>query len=213
MSSTNHPPEVVDTKEMEALVDKYTKDFPVHHATASSRLPGDVLLLTGSTGHFGSAILEQLVLRNHVRKIYAFNRPDKRGKTIRQRHLDAFIDHGQDVTLLDSPKISWVMGDTSQSDLGITKEVYSEVSLPLNLLYKTPNSVRKHRCATLLRMLFITPGKCTSTLLFPRMNLSYEVYATLSIWRCFHRINRRLVCYLRAPAECLWVGYFYLNTH
>jgi hypothetical protein len=176
MAPSNRLPEPVDYKDIQDTIDKYTKDFPAHRP--STRLPaseiwGDVILLTGSTGHFGSAVLAQLVLRTHVKKIYAFNRPHKGGKTLKQRHLEAFLDHGQDIALLNSPKLSFVEGDTSRPDLGITNELYAEVGFFVDSA-KRGTKVCVHtidRFAIPSRILFTMLGEFTLAPRFDRSNL------------------------------------------
>jgi NAD(P)-dependent dehydrogenase (short-subunit alcohol dehydrogenase family) len=122
------PIELVEIKRVQEFIEKYTKGFPHHHPSSSGGRPGNVVLLTGSTGQLGTALLTQLALCDNVTKIYAFNRRSKTETTMKQRHYEAFIERGLDIAILESPKVVFVEGDTSDATLGISKELFSEVS-------------------------------------------------------------------------------------
>ncbi|KDQ07667.1 hypothetical protein BOTBODRAFT_166803 [Botryobasidium botryosum FD-172 SS1] len=113
-------------KEMIAMVDKYTVNFPAHTPTAPAPT-SEVALLTGSTGAIGSAILAHLVTLPSVSRIYAFNRKSKNGPSIRQRQLRSLEDRGLDVSIIDLPKVMFVEGDTAVPGLGLSKELYFEI--------------------------------------------------------------------------------------
>ncbi|KAF8514478.1 hypothetical protein JB92DRAFT_2789445 [Gautieria morchelliformis] len=108
------------------LVAKYTHDWPKHQPADDATNPTDeTILLTGSTGGLGSQILAQLVAMPSVSRIFAFNRPAR--KSSRERHSEAFLDRGNDVTLLDSEKIVYVEGDTSVKGFNIKPELFAEI--------------------------------------------------------------------------------------
>ena len=111
--------------DMNALVDKYSSNFPQRHP--SSLHPSqEAVLLTGSTGGLGSHILETLVLDDQISRIYALNRRDKR-ITSRRKLVSVFEDRGIDATLLDSPKIVFLEGDTTKEKLGLGDIIYEEL--------------------------------------------------------------------------------------
>jgi len=111
--------------EMNALVDKYSSNFPQRHP--SSLHPSqEAVLLTGSTGGLGSHILETLVLDDQISRIYALNRRDKR-ITSHRKLVSVFEDRGIDATLLDSPKIVFLEGDTTKEKLGLDDIIYEEL--------------------------------------------------------------------------------------
>ena len=110
---------------MNALVDKYSSNFPQRHP--SSLHPSqEAVLLTGSTGGLGSHILETLVLDDQISRIYALNRRDKR-ITSRRKLVSVFEDRGIDATLLDTPKIVFLEGDTTKEKFGLGDTIYEEL--------------------------------------------------------------------------------------
>ena len=86
-----------------------------------------VVLLTGSTGGLGSYLLAPLLSRQDVGIVYAFNRPSKTGRTVQRRQRMTFEDRGLDTSLLDSEKLVYVEGDTSQPNLSLDDETYAEI--------------------------------------------------------------------------------------
>jgi len=107
---------------------KYSQNWPIHHPSKDSANPSsEVVLLTGSTGGLGSQLLAQLVVMPTVSRIYAFNRPAGDGRTSRDRHLEAFLDRGDDTALLDSEKITFVEGDTAVEGFAIRGELLKEI--------------------------------------------------------------------------------------
>lgn len=108
---------------LESYVRRFTQNWPVHQPRLTVK--DEVVLLTGSTGGLGSQLLAQLVQIPSVSCIYAFNR--KSSKSLYERHLEEFKDRGNDVNLLDSPKIVFIVGDTSEPGFGIDGELFREV--------------------------------------------------------------------------------------
>ncbi|KAL4257534.1 Adenylate-forming Reductase [Pleurotus pulmonarius] len=104
--------------EMEAMVEKYSQDYPMHGPSLESGTleysNRESVLLTGSTGSLGSYILERLLLDDAIHKVYALNRKDRRPsiRSIEERQKDAFVERGLNVDLLESPKLIFVEGDT-----------------------------------------------------------------------------------------------------
>ncbi|KAJ7899903.1 putative aminoadipate reductase [Mycena leptocephala] len=112
---------------IEAMIAKYTTDrSPL--VSDSPKLAGhSVVLLTGSTGSLGSQILASLLKDDRVKRIYAFNRPSERALTSSERHRAVFEDRGLDTSLLSSPKLSFVEGQTYEKDLGVAVNLYNEI--------------------------------------------------------------------------------------
>src|SRR6266511_1194259 len=65
---------------------------------------GHVVLITGSTGNMGSRVLVGLLKDEHVKTVYAINRPSA-GKGISKRQMERFEDSGLDKELIRSSKV------------------------------------------------------------------------------------------------------------
>ncbi|KAL0958751.1 hypothetical protein HGRIS_014075 [Hohenbuehelia grisea] len=108
--------------EMEAMVSKYSSNFPKHIASIHAA-DTEVVLLTGSTGGLGSYILQTLLEDPLISRVYALNRADKNGKPIYERQAAAFQDRDIDLGLLDSPKLIFLEGDTTLESFGLDKDL------------------------------------------------------------------------------------------
>ena len=106
-------------RSMEDMVKEFTRSFPTHQP--SLPLPEkEGVLVTGTTGSLGSHLLHVLLITPSVAKIYALNRLDRNGNlAVRDRQKKAFKEHGLDVSLLDSPKLVLLEGDTSLRGFGL----------------------------------------------------------------------------------------------
>ncbi|KAF7303443.1 Acetyl-CoA synthetase-like protein [Mycena indigotica] len=144
----------VDATEMvEAMITKYTQEFPPRapHQQASEH----VALLTGSTGGLGSHLLDILLRHPAVRTVYAFNRP---GRTlVAERQATAFRERGLDVVLLQGKKLVFLEGDTTRADLGLQPEMLAVLRSTLTVIIhnawaldfnKSLASFEPHVCGT-----------------------------------------------------------------
>ncbi|KDQ17949.1 hypothetical protein BOTBODRAFT_29264 [Botryobasidium botryosum FD-172 SS1] len=114
--------------ELNALVARYTADFPAHCPRTPPVSPtSDVALLTGTTGGLGCVLLRDLVALPSVSRVYAFNRQDKGGRSLRERQAESLLERGLDPKILDSPKVILVEGNLAAPDLGVSKELYAEL--------------------------------------------------------------------------------------
>ncbi|KAG2093538.1 putative aminoadipate reductase [Suillus discolor] len=91
------------------------------------------VVLTGSTGGLGSYLLADLLQREDVSVVYAFNRPSK-GTSIQQRQEDAFEDRGLDFSVLQSDKLVYVETDTSHDNLGLDEELYQKIRTSVTVI-------------------------------------------------------------------------------
>ena len=127
------------------LVDKYTPSFPALNGTTITNgnhvSSGDIILITGSTGSFGSNILAKLIASPQVTHIYALSRASAEG--VEERHRSAFSREGLDVELLESDKIRFVEGDASETSFGVDNALFTEVSRLASILTGFPS----HNCS------------------------------------------------------------------
>ncbi|KAH8110852.1 acetyl-CoA synthetase-like protein [Phellopilus nigrolimitatus] len=117
------------SRELEALVSKYTTDFPTFVAGEESRDggDGDVVLLTGSTGSIGSNILAKLIESKAVKRIYAMSRSSADGVSVKERHFKAFKRESLDSRLLEDARVRFLEGDASHPDFAIDPKQFVEV--------------------------------------------------------------------------------------
>ncbi|GJJ11568.1 putative NRPS-like protein biosynthetic cluster [Clathrus columnatus] len=162
-------------KRLQDFIRKYTQNWPKHKPGSVQGPYPEVILLTGSTGSLGSQIFAELINTHSVRRIYAFNRPSS--KTLRQRHIEAFADRGNDLSLLDSDKIVYVEGDTSAQNLGIDPELFEQVDFNISLVSfeQTVRGVRN-----LIDLALVSPHTTTPRLLFTSSIGNVKLWANIS---------------------------------
>ena len=111
--------------DIEKYIATYSEDFPQHKASAA--MPKDeAILVTGTTGGLGTTLLAQLVQMSSVSRIYALNRPSKRA--LKERQEEALVERGYDAAIASSPKVVLLESSGASDHLGLTLEVYNEVS-------------------------------------------------------------------------------------
>lgn len=114
---------------MNALVAKYTQNLPAHAGSLERHTEAGCILLTGTTGVLGTALLVEFAASAEVEKIYAVNR---RGSTpAKERQRTALQAQNADLNVLDCSKIVWIETNLEDANLGLRPEVYQEVSSPL----------------------------------------------------------------------------------
>ncbi|KAJ7096117.1 hypothetical protein C8R44DRAFT_813206 [Mycena epipterygia] len=101
---------------MEAMVQKYTQGLQQHMATAAAP-KAQAVLVTGTTGAFGSQILAHLLALPEISTIYAFNRPSS---NLRERQFSSFVVNGIDTRLLDSPKLKLLAGELNAPQFALS---------------------------------------------------------------------------------------------
>ena len=115
--------------QMEELVSRYTSTFPAHVPIIP--VPEkDTVLVTGTTGALGSAVLASLVESPDVVKIYALNRPNHRreGSGIIERQRQALCVRGYDPDLVYYPKVKLVEAEISADGInGVNSTLGREV--------------------------------------------------------------------------------------
>jgi len=126
---TGTDPAAGKLKDLDELVSEFSVDFPKHHASmAEPRSTGEVVFLTGSTGGLGTQLLSHLASMSNVSHVYAINRRSSNGKCSRERQVLALAERGLDVSIIDSPRVTLVEGDTSAPSFGIDRKLFEAVS-------------------------------------------------------------------------------------
>lgn len=111
--------------EMHALVDKYGQDFPRH--TPRTAAPSqETVLVTGTTGGLGTALLAALVDNPTVQRVYALNR--RRDVPLAERQRGVLVERGYDADrILGSDKVVLIETSLEEERLGLQPAVYDEV--------------------------------------------------------------------------------------
>ncbi len=87
------------------------------------------VLLTGSTGALGSFILAKLIICPEVDVIYCLSRVSGSSKSLLDRHYDIFDRQALDKGLLTSVKVRLLPADLTIADLGLGRNILTEVSI------------------------------------------------------------------------------------
>ncbi|KIY43717.1 acetyl-CoA synthetase-like protein [Fistulina hepatica ATCC 64428] len=83
----------------------------------TAHFPKETVLVTGTTGSLGTALLAQLVALDSVGKVYAFNRPSSRKTVDRQRQ--SLKLRGYDEDIATSPKVTYVDGSLTPDGINV----------------------------------------------------------------------------------------------
>ncbi|KAG1869467.1 hypothetical protein DFJ58DRAFT_723325 [Suillus subalutaceus] len=132
--SSRNGPSAVDAKtDIENMIKKYSVGFGSSVRDDSiilidgRRRDDHMVILTGSTGGFGSYLLSSLLQRGDVSAVHAFNCPSREVASNDQRQKIGFEGRGLDITLLHLEKPVYVETDTSHDDLGLDEQLYQKV--------------------------------------------------------------------------------------
>ncbi|KAJ5634594.1 type I iterative polyketide synthase [Penicillium herquei] len=112
---------------IDAIVQKYTKDFVAPSYTSSStKLPslgsGHCVLVTGATGSLGAHIVASLAQRPDIHKVVCLNRLSATEATVRQQESLQMRGISLDPTSLSKLKV--IETDTSKPNLGLSPDNY-----------------------------------------------------------------------------------------
>lgn len=125
-----------DAKVMEAMVEKFSVDFPMHtpRGAPAARSLDEVVFVSGTSGRLGAHLLAQVLARPSVKRVYAVNRPSK--VNMKERQRETFESWELDTGLLESGRVVLVEADFAKAGLGIGEALYNEVSRcpPLSLV-------------------------------------------------------------------------------
>lgn len=112
--------------DLTAFLARYTADFPKH--IPSKPVPKqDVVLVTGTTGALGTALLARLVETNTVARVYAFNRPSRQYVQLLKRQQAALKERGYSPDIALSAKVVLIEGELTSSGLGVDKSLEDEI--------------------------------------------------------------------------------------
>lgn len=113
-------------KDVVSFLNRFTADFPQHvpSAPASEK---DVVLVTGTTGALGSALLATLVATESVAKVYAYNRPSRQASGVLKRQQEALKSRGYDPEIATSSKVIMVEGELTGAGLGLDATLEDEI--------------------------------------------------------------------------------------
>ena len=118
-----------EVEQMHALVEKYGSDFPQNTPSTVSKRKrgGDVVLITGTTGSIGASTLAELLESPKVKRVYALNRPHRRGLPLVTRQKLALISQGLRGDLIHSEKLVVLEGDLGRPCLGLEESIRQKV--------------------------------------------------------------------------------------
>lgn len=123
-------PEATRVEHMQAMVTKYSSDFPRHHTILlrAAQPPVDVVLLVGTTRALGSQLLVKLAEHARVRHVYALDQPSEAQST-RERLTEVLEERDLDASVLSTDKIVLIEGDPALPSFGLPQETYKQVCL------------------------------------------------------------------------------------
>ena len=129
--------------ELETFIDEYTSDLGIHESMDPE--PGvcsEVIVVTGTTGAMGTAILAQLASMPTVAKVYALNRASRDGKkSLLQRQEESLIERGYDPqVVLESGVVELLEVDLTVGDLGLEGYVYELIRRTATTIIHTGKS-------------------------------------------------------------------------
>lgn len=128
-TATSEDAQEENIKLIQRLIQKYDPVTAVKASPKVRSLSVERIVVTGTTGGLGSYLLAQLVGNDRVERVWALNRkPNAGGKSLHQRQLDSFNDKSLDTDLLYHPKLVLLESDLTEEKLGLSEEVYYEVS-------------------------------------------------------------------------------------
>ncbi|EKM52740.1 uncharacterized protein PHACADRAFT_198789 [Phanerochaete carnosa HHB-10118-sp] len=143
--STEKPSDdMVDEKQrvaaMHVMVQKYSRDLP-RHTPKMDRPARSVVLVTGTTGSLGAALLAALVDDPKVSKVYAFNR--KGPQSLEERQRQVLAERGYDAErIVKSGKVVFIDADTSGDKLGLQMDSYEKVRTSVTHILHNDTSQR-----------------------------------------------------------------------
>jgi hypothetical protein len=128
--------------DMQAMVTKYSQNFPTHNAHYSeSKSVPRIVLLTGTTGGIGASLLSLFLEDQMVSKVYAINRRSSSGIKIEERHKSIFdkqcLDYDALLRAAQNGQLVFIESTISDASLQLPQDQLQEVHIPgsLSLCY------------------------------------------------------------------------------
>ncbi|KAJ3917166.1 hypothetical protein F5877DRAFT_91368 [Lentinula edodes] len=120
---------------IEEMIEKYSQglDAPFPPPEIPINTEKHNVLLTGSTGNLGAELLAGLLSNESVHRVYALNRLSSKTSML-DRHSARFEDKGLDTSLLLSPKLVFLEGESSSDNLGLPENMLDELRKNLTLV-------------------------------------------------------------------------------
>lgn len=132
LDGTNTQAEVSRTARINGLLESFTRNLPQPNKAAIPRpkSEGHVVMLTGSTGSFGSYILDTLLSDPSVKKIYCLNR----SADAEARQTESQTEKGLRAIEQNRNHVEFVQADFSGDGLGLTQSMYSKLLKEVNVV-------------------------------------------------------------------------------
>ncbi|PSR76147.1 hypothetical protein PHLCEN_2v8645 [Hermanssonia centrifuga] len=112
---------------MKLMVDKYSIQFPTHKPCENpTSVHHDTLVITGTTGSLGAALLAELMVAPNVAHIYAINR--KSQKPLLERQMEAFQRMGlANAVIQPSTNVTFIEANMQEENLGLEPEILHKI--------------------------------------------------------------------------------------
>ncbi|KIJ62318.1 hypothetical protein HYDPIDRAFT_114825 [Hydnomerulius pinastri MD-312] len=111
---------------MNNMVKTYTSSFPEYQPETTPP-HDDVVLITGTTGLFGSNLLAEFLASGRVSRVYAINYKSHKAGSLAERQEALLGASGLDSGLVHHRKLTLLEADVSGEHLGLSQELYDEV--------------------------------------------------------------------------------------
>jgi Male sterility protein len=121
----DHPSQVSKVQEMLSMVETHSQGFR-QHIPSTVTPDKNVVMITGTTGGLGAAVLAEIVASDDVDRVFCVNR--KSSTLIAERQATALKRQGLDPAIAYSPKVILLEADVSVSNLGLLPDIFESVS-------------------------------------------------------------------------------------
>jgi NAD(P)-dependent dehydrogenase (short-subunit alcohol dehydrogenase family) len=132
LEGTNTQAEVSRAARINGLLESFTQNLPQPNKAAIPRpkSEGHVVMLTGSTGSFGSYILDTLLSDPSVKKIYCLNR----SADAEARQTESQAEKGLRAVEQNRNHVEFVQAEFSDDQLGLTQWMYRKLLEEVNVV-------------------------------------------------------------------------------